>query len=153
MTATRRRLGWCLVVALLLVAVVRAIADPAPAATAEDRVRTIASAMKCPVCAGQSVAESDVEAAQAIRAEIARRVDDGQGDDEIRDAIAASYGERIQLTPRASGFEGLVWILPVVGLVVALAGIGAAFARWRRTIAAEATDDDRALVEAALRDR
>jgi cytochrome c-type biogenesis protein CcmH len=141
------------VVALVVVALVRAGVDGAAPSTRAERVRDIAATMKCPVCAGQSVAESDVEAARAIREEIGRRVGDGQSDDEIRDAIAASYGERIQLTPSGSGFEGLVWILPVVALVLALAGISTAFARWRRVAATAATAEDRALVEQALHDR
>jgi len=110
----------------------------------------VASQMKCPVCRSQSVADSDVAAARAIRIEIARRVDEGQSDSAIRAAIADTYGEDVQLIPAASGFAGLVWIIPVVALVVALAALSAAFARWRRGTAVEATDADRALVEKAL---
>ncbi|MDQ2648258.1 MAG: cytochrome c-type biogenesis protein CcmH [Actinomycetota bacterium] len=150
MSATRRRWGWFLVLALVAVALVRAGVDGPSPRSESERVRDIAATMKCPVCAGQSVAESDVEAARAIREEISRRVDDGQADDEIRDAIAASYGDRIQLTPGRSGFEGLVWILPVVALVLASAGIASAFARWRRTAVVTASEADKALVERAL---
>jgi cytochrome c-type biogenesis protein CcmH len=145
-----QRWSWLVIVALVLVALVRnGIDDGGPRSEAE-RVRSIASTMKCPVCRSQSVADSDVAAARAIRLEIARRVEAGDGDDEIRDAIAATYGEDVQLTPSASGFAGLVWILPVVAVVLALAGLGAAFARWRRAPATVATEEDRALVERAL---
>ena len=71
----------------------------------------------------------------------------------MRAAIGASFGDQVQLIPPASGFAGLVWILPVVVLIVALAGVSAALARWRRTPRASPTDDDRALVDQALRDR
>ena len=67
--------------------------------------------------------------------------------------IAATYGDQVQLIPPASGFAGLVWILPVVAVVVALVALSAAFARWRRTPDVAATDEDRALVEQALRER
>lgn len=145
-----RRWSWLVIVALVLVALVRnGIDDGGPRSEAE-RVRSIASTMKCPVCRSQSVADSDVAAARAIRLEIARRVEAGDSDDEIRDAIAATYGEDVQLTPSASGFAGLVWILPVVALVLALAGLAAAFARWRRVPATAATEEDRALVARAL---
>jgi hypothetical protein len=43
----------------------------------------------------------------------------------------------------------MVWALPVVVLVAAGAGLALAFRRWRGGGAARATDDDRALVEAA----
>jgi len=59
----------------------------------------------------------------------------------------------VQLTPKASGVEGLVWILPVVVLVVALAGISAAFARWRRMPGTAATAADRDLVDRAMEGR
>ena len=42
----------------------------------------------------------------------------------------------------------LVWTLPVVALVAAVAGLALAFRRWRGG-GARATDADRALVEAA----
>lgn len=148
-----RRWSWLVIVALVLVSLVRNAADPGPPQTDEERMRAIASTMKCPVCRSQSVADSDVAAARSIRAEITRRIDDGEGDDEIRDAIADTYGEDVQLIPPRSGFAGLVWILPVVALVLALALLSAAFARWRRTAPAATSDDDRRLVEQALRDR
>lgn len=148
-----RRWSWFVIVALVLVALVRNAVDDGPARTAEERVRDIAGSMKCPVCAGQSVADSDVAAARSIRSEIARRVVDGQSDDAIRDAISATYGDGLQLTPKATGFAGLVWILPVVALVLAFAGLSASFARWRRATPSTATDADRALVDQALEER
>ena len=145
-----RRWSWLVIASLVVVALVRNTVDDGPARTTEERVRSVASQMKCPVCRSQSVADSDVAAARAIRIEIARRVDEGQSDSAIRAAIADTYGEDVQLIPAASGFAGLVWIIPVVALVVALAALSAAFARWRRGTAVEATDADRALVEKAL---
>jgi len=148
-----RRGSWLVIVALVLVSLVRNAVDEGSPRTTEDRVQAIAATMKCPVCRSQSVADSAVAAAQAIRGEIARRVDAGDSDDEIRDAIADSYGDDLQLIPRASGFAGLVWIVPVVALVIALAALSAAFARWRRTSSTTASADDRAVVEQALHDR
>lgn len=95
-----RRWSWFAIAALVVVALVRNTVDEGPARTTEDRVHDIASTMKCPICAGQSVADSDVAAARGIRLEIARRVEAGEPDDEIRDAIAATYGDDLQLTPR-----------------------------------------------------
>jgi cytochrome c-type biogenesis protein CcmH len=147
-----RRWSWLVIVALVAVALLRNGLDGGPAASTDDRVRSIASTLKCPVCRSQSVADSDVAAARAIRTEIAKRVGEGESDDAIRDAIAATYGDDVQLTPERGGFSGLVWVLPVVALVLALAGLTAAFARWRRRAEVETSDEDRALVEQALHD-
>jgi len=80
-------------------------------------------------------------------------VEEGKTPSEVRGAIGASFGERVQLIPPASGFAGLVWILPVVVLIIALAAVSAALARWRRTPLRSATEEDRSLVEQALHDR
>jgi len=148
-----RQWSWLVIVALVVVSLVRNAVDEGPPRTAEERVRAIASSLKCPTCRSQSVADSDSAAARSIRTEIARRVTEGQSPDEIRTAIAATYGDDVQLTPSGSGFEGLVWFLPVLGLVLALAAVAATFARWRRAPRAHATDADRELVDQALRER
>jgi cytochrome c-type biogenesis protein CcmH len=149
-----RRWSWLVIAAVALVSLSRATFADGPPRTTEEQVQAIASTMKCPTCRSQSVADSDVAAARAIRLEIARLLDEGRTPDEIRSAIADSaYGDDLQLTPPASGFAGLVWVLPVVALVIALAGLAAAFARWRRTPERHASDADRALVEEALERR
>ncbi len=101
-------------------------------ATPEQLALALEQSIKCPVCRGQSVAESDSEASKAIRTEITRRIDEGQSDDEIRAFFAQTLGDDILLRPPSSGVAGLVWVLPVVGLVVAGGGIALAFMRWRR---------------------
>lgn len=142
-----------MIIALVLVSLVRNAVDEGAPRTGEERVRSIAAGLKCPTCRSQSVADSDSAAARSIRTEIARRVEDGQSAGEIRTAIAATYGDDVQLMPSGSGVEGLVWILPVVALVLGLAALSATFARWRRAPRSTATDADRALVDQALRDR
>jgi cytochrome c-type biogenesis protein CcmH/NrfF len=148
-----RRAGWIVIAALILVSLGRAAFDDGPPRTTEEQVEAIAGTLKCPICGSQSVADSDVAASRAIRTEIARLVEEGKSPSEVRAAIGASFGDRVQLIPPASGFAGLVWILPVVVLIIALAGVSAALARWRRTPRRSATEEDRSLVEQALRDR
>ena len=148
-----RRVSWLVIAALVLVSLVRATVDDGAPRTAEEKVEAIARTLKCPVCRSQSVADSDSASARAIRLAIAEGVEQGESAGDIRAQIAASFGDDVQLIPPASGFAGLVWFLPVVVLIVALAAVSAAFARWRRTPAGHASDEDRALVDQALRDR
>ena len=54
------------------------------------------------------------------------------------------------LLPRAEGVDSLVWILPVVALVCGFGGLVVVFRRWKREGSVEATDDDVAVVRAAL---
>lgn len=153
LSATGRRWIWLAVAGLVLVALVRAGVSEGPPRTDEERAYDIADTLKCPTCRSQSVAGSDSAAARAIKAEIDRRVEDGQSSDEIRSAIAGAYGDDVQLVPGRSGVAGLVWIIPVVVFVLALAGVLAVLARWRRTPLTHASDADRALVEQALTER
>jgi cytochrome c-type biogenesis protein CcmH len=150
---TFRRISWLVMASVVLVSLVRATVDDGPPRSTAEQVEAIAKTLKCPVCDGQSVADSDQASSRAIRVDIARLVEGGRSAGEVRAAIASAYGEQVQLIPPASGFAGLVWILPVVALVVALAALSAAFARWRRAPATAATDEDRELVERAFEHR
>jgi len=118
-----------------------------------DRVSRIASEVRCPTCAGQSAEQSDAPAAKAVRAFIAEQVQAGQTDGQIERQLRDRYGSDILLRPPASGVAGLVWVLPVAGLVLALAGLAFAFRRWRSSADVPVTERDRTRVEAALAER
>ena len=145
--------SWIAIAAVAIGSLLVAAFDEGPPRTTEEKVEAIARTLKCPVCESQSVADSESAASRAIRVEIARLVEDGRSASEVRSAIAASFGDEVQLIPPASGFAGLVWILPVVAFLVAAAGVSAALARWRRREPRAASEADRELVEQALRDR
>jgi len=103
------------------------------------------------VCSGESVAESNAPASQEIRRQIAEQVQQGQTDEEIRSFYAAKYGQAILLTPSASGVNALVWILPIVAFAIGIAALVIVFRRWSSMPAERATDEDREIVDSALR--
>jgi cytochrome c-type biogenesis protein CcmH len=146
--ATARRLLW--VAAILLAVGGR---DDGRPPTDGERVESLARQFACPECAGQSVAASDAPAAQNIRSAVASLVDEGRTDAEIRALVVDRFGERVQLTPSATGVVSLVWVLPVVVGVVALGSLLAVLGRRRRSGAGAADPADRALVEAFLAER
>ncbi len=146
-----RRWGpWIAVVVGTVAALSIAAFGTRSAPTAQDRVSSISRTVKCPVCSGESVAESNAPASQEIRRQIAEQVQQGQTDDEIRSFYAAKYGQAILLTPSASGVNALVWILPVVALAVGIAALVIVFRRWSSMPAEHASEDDRHLVESVL---
>lgn len=145
--------GWVLlvfvVVGFLAVGASRADGPSTPS----ERAEAIEKRVACPVCDGESVFESRNTAAENIRNTIGGLVDEGELDDDaIIGYVESRFGGRILLVPKASGFDALVWALPVAALICALAGLAFTFRRWRREAAADRdpTDDDRALVAAAL---
>lgn len=156
MSVNRRVKRWPGWLALVLVAfalfAVGASRDGGPE-TQQDRIDAIGRRLACPTCAGESVYVSRAAAAEAIRNEIARQVATGErSDDDIVAFIEDRFGGQVLLVPKATGLDALVWVLPVVVLVVAVAGLAVAFRRWQREPVLVPTDEDRALVAAALAD-
>ena len=148
---TRRNVLW----ALLALVVVGALAfgtldqgEPSDSA----RTRALEETIRCPQCRSQSVAQSDTPSARGVKTVIRDQIALGRTDEEIRDFVASSYGREVLLEPSGSGFSGLVWALPVVLVVVAVAGLVYRFGDWKpstRTVSAA----DRSLVAAALEAR
>lgn len=124
MTAARA----ALIVALIVVAGAAAFAAwPAPA-TSPDRVERIASELRCPVCQGLSIADSQAQTAREMRALVLQRVSEGRTDDEIREEFRRSYGEWVFLSPATEGPAALMWLLPF-GLVALGAAVALSRAR------------------------
>ncbi len=136
-SAGRAWLAWAAIAVVLAVALSwGAVRDPGPQ-TDQDRVTVIARTIKCPGCAGETVAESNAASSREIRADIARRIDQGQSDDEIRAHYAATYGSSILLTPEGSGASALVWAIPVVVVGLTAFGLVVVFRRRRLMQASE----------------
>ena len=105
----------------------------------------------CPICAGESVTESNNEISRDIRAEIRDRVRSHESDQSILGYYAKVF-PRQQLTPSDGGVGLIAWGLPLVAIVAAAAGLVFAFVRWRRVPRLTATDADEALVLRARKD-
>ena len=147
----RRWLAYLLLVPVLGMALfVGARSGDTGPPTPAQRTSGIAAQVRCPTCEGLSAAESDAPASVAIREEIRRRVDAGQSDQEVRAFLVGRYGRDILLTPEGSGVAGLVWALPVAGLVLAAGGLVVTFRRRSAEPRRTATAEDRRLVEQAL---
>ena len=126
-----KRLLWPALGLVLAVALFVGATDDGAPRTDADRVSSLTASFQCPTCRGQSVRDSNAPVAAAIRSDVARRVEEGESDEEIRTAVVRRYGEGVLLNPPGSGIAGLVWILPVAALVAGLAGLALAFRRWK----------------------
>lgn len=128
----RRRLPWIALLAALAAVVVFVVAASSPSHTPEARAKRLEKELKCPTCQGLSVADSREESSEAIKADIADRIEQGQSDAEIRRAYVEVYGEQILLDPDSGGLGVLVWGLPAVVVVLGAAGVVYAVRRSRR---------------------
>ena len=149
---TRRVALWLGVAVVALSAFLYASVDEGDPRTDADRAYALAKTVGCPVCNGQSVAESNAPVARNIRISIAKWIDEGRSDDYIRAELRTLFGEDVDYTPSGDGITSLVWILPVVFGAAALTGLVVVFRRWQQEAVLEASDADRALVEARRAD-
>ena len=117
----------------LLCAVTIALAAAAPA-LASDRHPTqneLEGEVMCPVC-GTTVDQSDAPVAQNIKMFIRSEIAAGKTKSQIEDSLAAQFGEAVLASPPKRGFNLLAWLLPLIGLAVAVPIVGWLAWRWSR---------------------
>ncbi len=127
-----KRLLWPGLLALLgLTLAVGTIDNEASAPSAKARGEALANELRCPTCAGLSVADSTTPLAVSSRQEIDRRIAAGESDQQIRDYFVSRYGAQALLSPPSEGVAGLVWALPAGAAVLAAVAVALALKRWR----------------------
>jgi len=135
----------------------RSLLTDSVAAVLDGRSAEIAAQLRCPVCTGQSVLESNSGIAQEMQAVIRERLDEGASEDEILDYFVSAYGDWIILKPRAIGWNLLVYILPSAAVILGGALVVARIRKWSANSSVDegrpassglSEDDDRWLQEA-----
>jgi cytochrome c-type biogenesis protein CcmH len=96
------------------------LADPAQEARAQALMQTI----RCVVCQGQSIADSDADIAANMRAIVREKVAAGETPEVIRAWMVARYGRWVSYRPAV---EPVTW--PLWGAPMVLVGIGVLLAR------------------------
>lgn len=133
----RAAAGW------LLAALIGVWAAPPPAAIAgeaeslldpalETRIKHLEGELRCLVCQGQSIAESDSGFAHDIRAEIVSMMRAGKSDREIIDFLVQRYGDFILFRPPVKSTTALLWSGPLILLVVGVVLLAVMILRQRR---------------------
>lgn len=142
-----RRWGPWIGLALVVVVALAVVLWPHGDQSVAARAHSLETELKCPECQGLSVADSQAPTSRAIRADIKRRIADGQSDGQIRQAYVDDYGESILLSPQSSGISLIVWVLPVLVLALGATGIVFALRRNRNEPHLHATEADEQLVD------
>jgi cytochrome c-type biogenesis protein CcmH/NrfF len=118
----------------LLCALVLALAAAAPALASERHPtqNELEGEIMCPVC-GTTLDQSDAEIAQRMKAFIAYQRAAGKTKSQIEDALVAQFGQAVLASPPKHGFNLLAWLLPLIGLAVAVPIVGWLAWRWSLT--------------------
>lgn len=117
-----------LIIALVLIAApVMADSDlpPAPLANTqlpdvrqEARAKALMETIRCLVCQGQSIADSDADLAGDMRALIRQRIAAGEPPQAIRAWLVRRYGSWVSYDPPLDRTTWLLWIAPTLFLGV-----------------------------------
>lgn len=109
------------------------LADPA----LEARAREISRELRCPVCQGENIDDSNAQISRDLRLLVRERLTAGDSNDQVIDYIVDRYGEFVLFNPRPQGVNLALWL---AGPAMLLAGGAIAFTTLRRRSRAAAPD-------------
>ena len=101
------------------------LADPAQ----EAKAKALMEELRCLVCQGQSIADSDAPLAGDMRHEVRSKIAAGESPGEIRKWLVARYGNWVTYDPPFDMATALLWLGPLIFLCL---GGWLAFGRFRR---------------------
>jgi cytochrome c-type biogenesis protein CcmH len=98
-------------------------AAPAPGTLSdpslETRARALQRELRCVVCQGESIDESNAPIAADIRKLIRERIEAGDSDGQIKDYLVGRYGDFVLMKPPLQPNTWVLWFGPVVVLAIA----------------------------------
>jgi cytochrome c-type biogenesis protein CcmH len=97
----------------------------------DDGVRRVALQLQCPVCEGESIADSPSGLAADMRTVIRAKLVAGESDQQILDEFVASYGDSILTDPPKRGISLGVWVGPVLGVIAGVTLVTLLLRTWR----------------------
>lgn len=120
----------------------------------EARARQISQKLRCPVCQGENIDESNASISRDLRLYVRERLVAGDSNDEVIDAVVDRFGEFVLFEPRARGGNLLLWLAgPLMALIALL--VAWRFMRARNVAAApglELSEAERARLDEIMRD-
>lgn len=116
---------------ILLALLALAILAPVASAASQTTLGEIEEEVMCPVC-GTLLQLAEAPQAQRQKAFIARLIEEGRSEEQIKDALVAEYGNEVLATPEGSGFSLSAYVVPIVAFLLAAVALAIGVLRWRR---------------------
>ena len=123
---------------VLVAALALAVAASASASESRPTAAELESELVCPVC-DSTLDTSNAEIARRMKTFIRARIAAGDTKSEIKAKLIDQFGPRVLAVPPRKGFDWLAWLLPLAGVGVAGAVVGAIAWSWSRGKSLEAT--------------
>lgn len=92
------------------------LSDPA----LEERARAISKDLRCPVCQGENIDESNAAISRDLRLYVRERLVAGDSDAQVLDAVVDRFGEFVLFDPPARGANWALWLAGPLGILLAL---------------------------------
>jgi cytochrome c-type biogenesis protein CcmH len=124
----------------LMAALALLVAAPAFASEEHPTQSEMEAELVCPTC-HTTLDLSDSPAAQDIKDYVRKRIAEGATKSQIKSELVAQLGPEVLAVPRTHGFDLLAWVLPILGVVVGAALLGAAAWFWSRNRSQSEEDD------------
>ncbi len=115
--------------------------------TLDQRVHDVASQLKCPVCQGESVADSPSQISQQMRGVIRQQLQSGKSEQQIIQYFIDRYGQQIVWSPPWQGFTLLAWLVPIALLLGGAVLLFMVLRDWRTAPPTDTTGDDAELAD------
>ena len=101
-------------------------------AAKERNAKALMETLRCVVCQGQSIADSDASMASDMRALVRERIDRGESPEAVRSWLIGRYGDYITYDPPLTGVTAPLWIAPIALIALGLLIARVSFKRRRR---------------------
>ena len=88
-----------------------------PDAKQEAQAQALMQELRCLVCQGQSIADSDAELAGDMRDLVRRRIAAGEKPEQIRAWLIERYGDWVSYRPSTAPIAWPLWALPIILLI------------------------------------
>ena len=86
--------------------------------TNDDLKNKILKNIRCLICQGQSVYDSESDFASSIKLIVDRKINKGSSEDQIYDFLKEKYGEWIVYNPELNKNTYILWLLPLLLFLV-----------------------------------
>lgn len=87
---------------------------------AQDRTNSITKNLRCLVCEGQSVYESNSDFAKDIKTFVSKKIKEKNTDEDIYEFLISKYGKEIILNPDFSTKFVFLWIAPIFFFLIGI---------------------------------
>tara|TARA_Y100001970_G_scaffold146420_1_gene179802 strand:+ start:2819 stop:3193 length:375 start_codon:yes stop_codon:yes gene_type:complete len=78
-----------------------------------SKVEEISKNLRCLICQGQSVYDSNSEFALSVKTLISQKLAQGNSEDDIYNFLKSNYGDWIVYEPEINKYTFMLWLLPI----------------------------------------